>query len=185
MKNSTFNELLLTLAKEAIKEHFYTTTSLNKMKLIEEYPLLKANRATFVTLTLNDQLRGCIGSLVAQRSLYEDLISNAKAAAFSDSRFAPLSIDEFHNLHIEISLLSEPQLLEYHNIEELKSKIVVGEDGVVVQYKNHQATFLPQVWEQLPSFELFFEYLCAKAGVSVECLEDNARIYTYKVDKIK
>lgn len=185
MKNSPFNELLLTLAKEAIKENFYTTNSINKTQLIEEYPELNKLRATFVTLSINHQLRGCIGSLVAKRSLYEDLISNAKAAAFNDPRFNPLSIDEFSKIHIEISLLSEPKRLEYDTIEELKSKIVLKEDGVIIHYKNHQATFLPQVWEQLPSFELFFEHLCAKAGVSLGCLEDNAIIYTYKVDKIK
>ena len=182
---SAFNALLLTLANEAIKEHFYTTTPLNKSKLIEEYPALKEERATFVTLTLNNQLRGCIGSLVARRSLYDDLISNAKSAAFSDPRFKPLSVDELPHIKVEVSLLSQPKLLEYTSIEDLKSKIVVKEDGVIVQYHNHQATFLPQVWEQLPSFELFFEHLCAKAGVSIECLEDNAIIFTYKVEKIK
>jgi AmmeMemoRadiSam system protein A len=185
MKKSAFNELLLYLATESIKEHFYTTTPLNKAELTKQYPQLNELRATFVTLTLNQQLRGCIGSLVARRSLYDDLISNAKAAAFSDPRFKPLSVDELSHIHVEISLLSQPNLLEYSSVEDLKSKIVAGDDGVIVQYKNFQATFLPQVWEQLPSFELFFEHLCAKAGVSVGCLEDNATIYTYKVEKIK
>ena len=185
MKQAKFNELLLVLAKEAIKEHFYTTTPLDKTKLLEEYPQLNETRATFVTLTLNQQLRGCIGSLVARRSLYDDLISNAKAAAFSDPRFKPLNVDEFQKIGLEISLLSAPILLTYTSVEELKSKIVAGEDGVIVQYKNHQATFLPQVWEQLPTFELFFEHLFAKAGVSVKCLEYDATIYTYKVEKIK
>lgn len=185
MSQVNFNALLLSLAKEAIKEHFYTTTPLNKVKLLEEYPFLKENRATFVTLTLNHQLRGCIGSLVARRSLYDDLISNAKAAAFHDPRFKPLNVDEFQKIELEISLLSQPILLSYDSLEDLKSKIVVGKDGVIVQYQNHQATFLPQVWEQLNTFELFFEHLCAKAGVSIRCLEDQATIYTYKVEKIK
>lgn len=185
MKNTPFNEFLLFLAQEAIKEHFYTTEALNKEELLKQYPQLDSLQATFVTLTINGNLRGCIGSLVARRSLYEDLVSNAKAAAFSDPRFKPLSVEEFNNLSIEVSLLSEPALVEYTTLEDLKSKIVKKEDGVILKYEHKQATFLPQVWEQLPSFELFFEHLCKKANVSMTCLEDNAIIYTYKVEKIK
>lgn len=185
MKNEMFNDVLLTLAKDSIKESLYDTTLLNKSALIEKYPQLNEPQATFVTLTKNAQLRGCIGSLIAQRSLYDDLVSNAKSAAFNDPRFPPLSQNEFPSTEIEISLLSQPQPLAYDDVSDLKSKINVGSDGVILQYGYHRATFLPQVWEQLPSFELFFQHLCAKAGVSVACLEDQASIYTYKVEKIK
>jgi len=179
------NEVLLTIARDSIKETLYGTTLLDKKALLNEYPFLDELQATFVTLTINQNLRGCIGSLIAQRSLYDDLVSNAKSAAFHDPRFQPLSQDEFASVKIEISLLSQPQALQYENVEELKSKINVKTHGVILQYNNHRATFLPQVWEQLPTFELFFQHLCAKAGVSVACLEDKASIYTYKVEKIQ
>ncbi len=185
MKNKLFNELLLTLAKDSIKESLYDTTLLNKLSLIEQYPQLNEPQATFVTLTINGELRGCIGSLIAQRSLYDDLVSNAKSAAFHDPRFSPLTQKEFPFVQIEVSLLTQPQPLAYDDVSDLKSKIDVGNDGVILQYGHHKATFLPQVWEQLPTFELFFEHLCAKAGVSVACLENQASIYTYKVEKIK
>jgi AmmeMemoRadiSam system protein A len=185
MKQMEFNAVLLRIAKEAIEENLFNTSLLDKTKLLEQYPLLNQAKATFVTLMLHGQLRGCIGSLIAHRTLYDDIISNAKAAAFKDPRFKPLSQQEFESIEVELSLLSEPQKLLYDSVENLKANIHPNIDGVILQYGNHQATFLPQVWEQLPTFELFFEHLCAKAGVSVACLENNAIIYTYKVDKIK
>lgn len=185
MKKNAFHECLLFLAKASIKEFFQPTETLNKTQWLERFPQLNTPQATFVTLTINDNLRGCIGSLIARRSLYDDIISNAKAAAFNDPRFKPLSVEEFDTISVEISLLSEPQAVEYSTLEDLKSKINRGDDGVILQYGHHQATFLPQVWEQLPTFELFFEYLCNKAGVSLQCLEDHATIYTYKVEKFK
>ncbi|MFA7571017.1 MAG: AmmeMemoRadiSam system protein A [Sulfurimonadaceae bacterium] len=185
MKQIEFNAVLLRIAKGAIEENLFNTSLLDKTKLIEQYPFLNQAKATFVTLMLHGQLRGCIGSLIAHRTLYDDIISNAKAAAFKDPRFNPLSQQEFESIEVELSLLSEPQKLLYDSVENLKTQIHPYVDGVILQYGNHQATFLPQVWEQLPTFKLFFEHLCAKAGVSVACLENNAIIYTYKVDKIK
>ncbi|MFA7084326.1 MAG: AmmeMemoRadiSam system protein A [Arcobacteraceae bacterium] len=178
-------QVLLNLAKEAIKEHFYTTKKTSKENFLQEFDFLNQNGATFVTLKLNNQLRGCIGSLVAHRSLYDDIVSNAKAAAFSDPRFKPLSIEEFENIEIELSVLSEPKRVEYKTINELKTKIKPNIHGVILKFQGHQATFLPQVWEQLSSFELFFEYLCQKAGVRVSCLENEAEIYTYEVQKFQ
>lgn len=185
MKQIEFNKVLLRIAKEAIEEELFKTSLLDRTKLFEQYPLLSQNKATFVTLMLHGQLRGCIGSLIAHRTLYEDIISNAKAAAFNDPRFNPLSQYEFESVEVELSLLGEPQKLFYDSVENLKTQIHPYVDGVILRYGHHQATFLPQVWEQLPTFESFFEHLCAKAGVSVACLEDNAIIHTYKVDKIK
>lgn len=185
MKNNAFHESLLLLAKASIKESLYENEPLNKTQWLERWTQLNVPQATFVTLTINDTLRGCMGSLIARRSLYDDIVNNAKAAAFNDPRFKPLNAKEFDTIKIEISLLSQPQMVEYSNIEDLKSKITQGEEGVILQYENKQATFLPQVWEQLPTFELFFEYLCNKAGLDMECLHNHATIYTYKVEKIK
>ncbi len=116
--------------------------------------------------------------------LLDDLIHNAQAAAFEDPRFPPLSEEEFEKVQIEISLLSTPQELFYRDIDDLKSKIRPDVDGVILQEGYYQATFLPQVWEQLPSFDLFFAHLCQKAGMSANCLENHPQISTYQVTKV-
>ena len=178
------NSLLLHIAEDAIKSQF-GKEDIDKEELLKEYPYLQEQGAVFVTLTIDGNLRGCIGSLVAHRSLLDDLIQNAKAAAFEDPRFPPLSREEFKKVHIEISLLSAPQKLLYDTKEDLKNKIRPNVDGVILKDAYHQATFLPQVWEQLPSFELFFAHLCQKAGMSEQCLENHPEIFTYQVAKIQ
>ncbi len=162
-----------------------------RKKIVEQdalagaHPELSESRATFVTLTINGQLRGCIGSLVPQRALIDDIVHNAKAAAFRDPRFSPLTKPEYERVHVEISLLSIPQALNYSGTADLKSKLRPDIDGVILKSGYHQATFLPQVWEQLPSFELFFAHLCQKAGLGGNCLEQKPEIYTYQAEKIK
>lgn len=179
------SDILLQIAKDSIKNKLFGTESINKDLLLQEYPELSQQRATFVTLNLNNRLRGCIGSLIPQRSLLEDIISNAASAAFSDPRFFPLSSDEFENIDIEISLLTIPAELPYKDTDDLKSKLRTGIDGVILKSGFNQATFLPQVWEQLPTFELFFEHLCQKAGLSGNCLGSHPEILIYQADKIK
>ena len=179
------NNVILDIAKRAIRDSFNDTSSIDKEALLKAHPELSEPKATFVTLTLHGQLRGCIGSLIAHRSLLEDLIYNAKAAAFEDPRFYPLSEDEFKHTHVEVSLLSEPQPILYDSISDLKTKVKVGEDGTILQQGNRKATFLPQVWEQLPSFELFFSHLCQKAGLESNCLDHHPEIWCYKVKKVK
>lgn len=173
------------IAKNAIEDALNNKSTIDKQALLQTYPELSNPKATFVTLTLNGRLRGCIGSLVAHRALLEDLIHNAKAAAFDDPRFYPLSKEEFLHVKIEVSLLSTPEPLHYKDIEDLKSKICVGEDGVILQKKGRKATFLPQVWEQLPTFEHFFGQLCQKAGLEPSCLEAHPEVWTYRVQKVK
>jgi len=177
--------VILNIAKQAIKDRFESTSTIDTLSLLKQYPEFSKPKATFVTLTLDHQLRGCIGSLIAHRSLLDDLIYNAKAAAFDDPRFYPLTPEEFLHVTIEVSLLSEPTRVEYHDSKDLKSKITVGEDGVILQKGTRKATFLPQVWEQLPSFELFFSHLCQKAGLESGCLESHPDIWHYRVEKVK
>ena len=176
--------VILSIAKQAISDGLKQTNTLDKKLLLEKYPKLSHPKATFVTLTLHGALRGCIGSLVAHRSLLDDLIYNAKAAAFDDPRFYPLSAQEFLHVKIEVSLLSEPEVIEYSTTEDLKSKIIIGSDGIILEYGAHKATFLPQVWEQLPTFEHFFSHLCYKAGMDSDCLDVHPKISRYRVEKI-
>jgi len=176
---------LLEIAKEAIESKF-TTKEIDKKLLLEKHPELKEEGAVFVTLTLNDNLRGCMGSIIPHRSLLNDVINNAQAAAFKDPRFLPLTKDEFKNIKIEVSILTIPVELEYKDKEDLKEKIEPHKDGVILKSGTHQATYLPQVWEELPTFELFFKYLCQKAGLNdSNCLETHPIILTYQVEKIE
>ncbi|WP_281951543.1 AmmeMemoRadiSam system protein A [Nitrosophilus kaiyonis] len=177
---------LLNIARIAIKEEFIGHKELNedvKKRLIDMFPELKKPGAVFVTINERSSLRGCIGSLVAYRPLIDDVIENAKAAAFSDPRFPPLAPDEFDKISIEISVLSEPKPLEYKDIQDLKSKIRPNIDGVVLKLDGYQATFLPQVWEELSDFDQFFAHLCLKAGLRPNCLELHPEIFTYQVEK--
>lgn len=178
-------KVIRSLAKQAILDGLNKTQSIDTKALLEKYPPLAQQRATFVTLNLDGRLRGCIGSLVAHRTLLDDLIHNAQSAAFEDPRFYPLSPEEFKKVVIEISLLSPPEPLLYNSIEDLKSKVSVGEDGIILQKEGKKATFLPQVWEQLPTFEHFFSQLCQKAGLGPNCLENHPDIWRYRVEKIK
>jgi len=178
-------ELLLKIVKEAIESEF-NQKSIDKQKLIEKNPELKEKGAVFVTLHKDNKLRGCIGSLVAHRSLLDDLISNAKSSAFKDPRFPPLRRDELEKIDIEISILSPYKQIFYKNIDDLKKKIRPNIDGVILKLGSYQATFLPQVWEDIPSFDSFFANLCQKAGIKVSgCLDRNPTIFIYQVKKVK
>ena len=179
------HRVLLELAQVSILSEFNPTIEINKDSLKKKYPFLNEVRACFVTLNLNGKLRGCVGSLIAHRSLIDDVISNARNAAFSDLRFSKLTYEEFENLEIEISILTPPLRLEYSSIEDLKNKIIPNKHGVILRYKNKSATFLPQVWEQIPDFYDFFTQLSLKAGFQSSCLNSNPTIYTYTVSKVK
>ena len=179
------DKLLLDIVKDSIKEDFDENFKIDKKALLDKYSFLSFQEATFVTLSLNNKLRGCMGTLSSHRSLLDDLINNAKAAAFSDFRFSRLSEEEFINIQIEISILTKPTLLEYIDINDLKEKIITFKHGVIIEYDNKRATFLPQVWEQLDSFELFFEHLLLKANLDISIFNKNALVHTYESIKIK
>jgi len=178
-------EVLIGLAKAAIRIALNQPEEFDLENTLKQYPQLQENGAAFVTLNnkSNDQLRGCIGSLQAYRPLYQDIISNAQAAALHDPRFLPLTPKELEEIKIEVSILSEPKPLPYSDIEDLKSKIIPGEDGVILKYNSYQATYLPQVWDQLPNFDAFFTSLCMKAGLPGNCLAYHPEIEVYHVRK--
>lgn len=176
---------LLTWARESILSEWDAGKNIDVDAALSQYPELKEKQACFVTLTQKGQLRGCIGSLIPHRALIDDLIHNAKAAAFQDPRFQKVSLEEMETIEIELSLLSIPALLEYTDIKDLKAKIRPGIDGVILKSGMQQSTFLPQVWEQLPDFDSFFTHLCSKAGLSGSCLDSHPEIYTYQAEKFK
>ena len=141
--------------------------------------------AVFVTLTRDGALRGCIGSLVAHRSLRTDVIANAEAAAMRDPRFAPLSADEWPDVRIEVSLLTAPQLMVVRDEADALAQLCPHEDGVILEAGTHCATFLPQVWEQIAEPRAFLAALRQKAGLPVGYWGPDLRLSRYGVAKFK
>jgi AmmeMemoRadiSam system protein A len=140
--------------------------------------------ATFVTLTRQGQLRGCIGALEARQPLAEDVREHAQAAALEDYRFRQVTPEELPYLNIEISRLTSPQPLAYQSPEDLISKLRPGVDGVVLRDGFRRATFLPQVWEKIADPELFLSHLCQKMGVSPdEWRQKKMEVFTYQVEE--
>lgn len=158
-------EYLLKLARKALEVYFETGKEISID--VKEVPIgLKDGAATFVTLTINGELRGCIGKLEADQPLYKDVIGNVYLAAFSDSRFDPLTHDELGLINIEISILTKPEILTYSSPEDLFMKISKTKPGLIIKSGYYQATFLPQVWEDLPDADKFLNHLCQKAGLN-------------------
>lgn len=138
--------------------------------------------ASFVTLTVASRLRGCIGSLTAHRALGDDIESNAVAAAFRDARFRPLAAPELDALRIEVSVLTEPEPICAASRAEALAQLVPGADGVILNSGGRRATFLPQVWQQLPDPEEFYRALLRKAGLPPNHWDAGTTLERYGVE---
>lgn len=149
----------------------------------ESAPWLSEPGACFVTLTQENELRGCIGTLRAHRSLLDDVKSNAVSAAMRDPRFTPLRAEELDMTAIEISLLSPIQAMDIRNEADALSQLRAGIDGVVFEYMQRGSTFLPQVWEQLPQPREFLAQLKRKAGLPGDFWAEGIRLSRYTVTK--
>jgi len=178
-------DTLIALARHAIatKPGIAGSEGAVKETDINDAGWLQESTATFVTLTMHGELRGCIGSLEAHRPLIEDVQANAVAAAFHDSRFAPLDRDEYDDVRIEVSVLSALEPIHAHNENIALSRISRDIDGVVFKYGAHQSTFLPQVWDQLPDPQQFMEHLKQKAGLPAGFWHPEVLLYKYQVSK--
>jgi AmmeMemoRadiSam system protein A len=163
-------KFLLDLARTTLAR-VATNGSLPEVSAKDMTPKLAGTKACFVTLTENGELRGCIGHILPQEALYQAVVDNARNAATRDPRFQPVRPDEVNKIKIEISVLTEPQPLHFSSPEDLLNKLQPGEDGVVLQIGSRGATFLPQVWEQLPDKVDFLNHLAQKAG----CAPDDWR----------
>lgn len=146
--------------------------------------LLQEKRATFVTLHRNQKLRGCIGILEAMRPLIEDVIFNAHAAAFRDTRFLPLAAKELEGLDIEISILSPHEEISFESEADLLSKIRPGTDGLILEDGFSHGLFLPQMWEQLPEPAEFMHHLKLKAGLAPTHWSDSVKVSRFTVEVI-
>ena len=141
--------------------------------------------ATFVTLQMHGKLRGCIGTLEAHRSLLDDVRANAIAAAFHDPRFEPLTAGELTHVQLEVSVLSVPEAMHAHSEEIACFRLRPGIDGVVIKFGAHKATFLPQVWDQLPRATDFMAHLKVKAGLAADFWHPEILLYKYQVNKYR
>ena len=183
MLENQIKQMLLDVARGAIYSKIYNKEIIDKEELVEKFPNFAKRAATFVTLYLDGELRGSVGSLVAHKTLLDDLTLNAYKSAFDDERFEPLTKEEFEKIEIEISLLSQPLEIRYENLSDLKSKINIGIDGVIIRQDKKQATFLPQVWEHLPEFDDFLTHLFHNAGITD--LDTMIEVFVYNVEVIK
>ncbi|KAF0163281.1 MAG: hypothetical protein FD157_3151 [Rhodocyclaceae bacterium] len=141
--------------------------------------------ATFVTLTQNGQLRGCIGSLQAHRALDQDVRANAVAAAFSDPRFPPLTLAELPHTRVEVSLLTAPQPMKFSDEADAVRQLRPNVDGIIFIAGQRRGTFLPQVWEQLPDPRQFLAHLKQKAGLPANYWSSEVELQRYEVQKWK
>lgn len=144
-------------------------------------PFLAVDGASFVTLHTKGHLRGCIGTIEPHRSLGEDVAENAIAAAFRDPRFQPLARAEYPQLSLEVSVLSPREEIHFTSREDAYAQIRPGIDGILLTAGFHRATFLPQVWAQLPTVEEFMGALLRKAGLSHDYWSDGVKLERYTV----
>ena len=148
-------------------------------------PALRQPGATFVTLTQDGHLRGCIGSLEASRTLEVDVRANARAAAFGDPRFSPLRPSELQRTRVEVSLLSPAARIDFTDEQDAVAKLRPDVDGVILEWDGKRGTFLPQVWENLREPQLFLNLLKQKAGLPADFWAPDVRLYRYEVRKWK
>ncbi len=187
--NKKEKELCIQLSRDSIK-YYLETNSLPEIKnfnYLKKIPAkLKENKACFVTLMINKNLRGCIGHLESFQPLYKDIIQNSIASAFSDTRFPQLIEAEFSLIKIEVSILTDPIPLPYKNPKDLIKKIRAGKDGLIIEKGTHGATFLPSVWEDIKKKEDFLFELCKKANLPFdEWTRGTLNVKRYETIKIK
>ena len=173
--------MLLAIAHEAIGEA-------NEPAAPGEWPdeWLRRRAATFVTLRMHDgELRGCIGTIDARRPLGDDVACNAHAAAYRDPRFPPLARDDRARISVEVSVLSQRVAIEAPSEEAVAARLRPGVDGVVLEYQDLRATFLPQVWENIPDAFEFLRNLKRKAGLPERFWHGELKLWRYSVEKYR
>jgi len=182
MLSEQHRQRLKAVAQDSVQHGLTVQTALH-VELTNTSLELSTLKASFVTLKINGNLRGCIGTLEAHRSLIEDVAHNAYAAAFKDSRFSPVTEKEISRLQYHISVLSVPQTMQIDNEADLYRQLQAGRDGIVLIDKNHRSTFLPCVWESLTTPQSFIEQLKIKAGLDANYWSDSINFERYEVEE--
>lgn len=172
---------LLEVARKTIKDRLFNLEG-PQVDWKDVPETFQKKLGNFVTINIEGNLRGCIGHIIPRYPLIEGIRENAINAAFKDPRFPPLTKGEFDRIELEISILTPPKELPYTDAEDLLRKLRPGTDGLIIKQGFHEATFLPQVWEQLPKKEDFLSHLCLKAGLSSDSWKtEKLQISTYQV----
>ena len=174
---------LLVAARKSLEEAVQNKTYRPDRKDYDEH--LFDRGASFVTLTKQNELRGCIGSIYPHKAIVADVVDNAYAAAMKDVRFPPLSAQEMPEISISISLLSDFERIEYKDEEDLLNKLVPNVDGVIIHDGNRQGLFLPSVWAQIPDKREFLNNLKLKAGMSPSFWSNDIQVYRFYTVEIK
>lgn len=175
-----YSDFMLDLCKKSILEEF------DESDIPTSHPaVFNQLGACFVTLNRLGNLRGCIGSIIAHQPLINDLIHNAKNAAFKDPRFRPLSREEFDDLVMDISILSEPKPMQFKDEQDLLEQMVPYKDGIIIRDGRYQAVYLPSVWEQLPDKEMFLKSLKVKAGMSPNHFSPSFQAFRFYTEYIE
>jgi AmmeMemoRadiSam system protein A len=178
-------KILLRLARQAL-EYGVKGEPLPPLDTSALTPRLCEQGASFVTLTEDGQLRGCIGALEPTQSLAADVREHAVAAALEDPRFPSVSERELPRIEIEVSRLTRPVPLQYRDADDLLSKLRPHVDGVILRDAFRRATFLPQVWEKIPDPAEFLSNLCYKMGASPELWrKKHLDVLVYQVEEFR
>ncbi|MCB2184634.1 MAG: AmmeMemoRadiSam system protein A [Desulfobulbaceae bacterium] len=176
---------LLSLARQTIADKLGISVADADKEQVEknlQQETFHQNKGTFVTLHKQGQLRGCIGTIAPVEALSSGIRRNAENAAFGDPRFPAVQKEEFLQLDIELSILTDPQPLDYEDGADLVAKLRPGIDGVILRDGMSSATFLPQVWDQLSRTEDFLTHLCLKAGIASDAWKTRKlEVLTYQV----
>lgn len=183
--NAALGRALLDMARGAIAERLDAEPPREVPPDAETAEALARPGAVFVTLAIGGELRGCIGSLQAHRPLGRDCRSNAVAAAFEDPRFPPLSRRELSDTRVEVSVLSPPRPFPCSDEADARARLVAGKHGVILSFRGHRATFLPQVWEQLPDPSSFLAALKRKAGLPANFWDPGVELEVYEVEHVE
>ena len=166
-------EYLLQLARSTITARLADKTP--RLRELDS-PGIKEMRGCFVTIHKDGHLRGCIGTILPVQPLCQCVKMNALNAAFNDPRFYPLRKDELDSIQLEISVLTVPEVLRFKDSDDLKRKLKPNIHGVILSRGRNRATYLPQVWEQMPTKEEFLESLCRKGAMNSNCWQDKDTI---------
>ena len=179
--SESIRSVLLDMAWQSIRHGLAKGNPLKVEPDQLESPLNEAG-ASFVTLHIGEELRGCIGSLQAHRPLICDVTENAFSAAFRDPRFAPLKDAVLKNLSLDISVLSQPERIAFESEQDLLRQIRPKVDGLILTDGNYRGTFLPSVWESLPDAKQFLQHLKRKAGLPANHWSDKLEVWRYTTE---
>jgi len=185
MLNNKEKQFLLNLARQSIQYYLNNHQKLIIDPVALSNQIFKQKSGNFVTLTINGNLRGCIGKIITNQPLYQDIIENAVAAAFKDPRFNPINKTDVDKIKIEISLLTAPKKINFNNPTNLLKQINRN-NGIIIKSGIHQATYLPQVWQKLSNKKTFLNHLCQKAGLPKKSWKNlETEILKYQVEKFQ